>query len=355
MKILINGNFLNRNLTGIERFAWEICHALDSMLTEKDDFSILVSSNARVFPEFKKIKIVIPKVQLKSFVKWDLSIFKKECKKLNALGLNFSTTAPFGKKCGFAFIHDIYAASFPEDFVSFRDKLVRLYCLMCYRNIAKNALKVFTVSGFSKELIAKKYSVKEENICVIPNGWEHFAKIESDTSIMEKHPELKKGSFYFTLGSLSRRKNLKWIVEYSKKHLEENFAISGKAISGLVPPELEELKTLKNIVLLGYVSDGEVKCLMENCRAFIFPSYYEGFGIPPLEALSCGTSAVVAKSACLPEIYGNTVHYIDPFSTDISLSELLKEQVENPSKVLEKFTYKNAAELLLEEIRKHSN
>ncbi len=350
--ILINGNFLCRNLTGIERFAWEVCKKMDCLLTKDDDIRLLVPANAKKIPDLKKIKLEKSLKSIKSFPLWDMGDFALACKKLNATGLNFSNTAPLGKLCGISFLHDIYAKSFPEDFVTFKDRLIKLYCRLSYKNISKNAKIVLTVSDFSKNEIQKAYKVQDTRIEVITNGWDHFKDVEADSKIFERFTQLKSKDFYFTLGSLSKRKNLKWIADYALKHKEETFAVSGKAISGLVPPELEALKKLENVVLLGYVTDGEVKALMQQCRAFVFPSYYEGFGIPPLEALSCGAKIIVSKAASLPEIYQKTAHYIDPLSTDCNLEEILKETTDSPDEVLEKYTYENAAKKLLSVLRK---
>jgi glycosyltransferase involved in cell wall biosynthesis len=82
---------------------------------------------------------------------------------------------------------------------------------------------------------------------------------------------------------------------------------------------------------------------MENCKAFILPSYYEGFGLTPLEALSCGAPIIIARAASLPEIYGKTAHYIDPADTNVNLDELLKEPVEKPDHLLQKYSYDTAA------------
>ena len=146
--------------------------------------------------------------------------------------------------------------------------------------------------------------------------------------------------------------NLKWICQYAQNHPEETFAVSGKAISGLVPPELEALKSLKNVILPGYLSDAQVKALMEKCRAFVFPSYYEGLGIPALEALSCGTKIIVSKKASLPDIYGNCACYIDTQTTRCSLTELLSKKTDSPEDILNRYTYENAAKKLLEVLRK---
>ncbi|MBQ0051343.1 MAG: glycosyltransferase family 4 protein [Treponema sp.] len=344
--ILINGNFLCRNLTGIERFAWETCKRLDKLLTQKDDVRILVPANAKNFPEFVNIKLIISDKEVHGFPKWDLIEFKKACKKLGAVGLNFSNTAPLGKYCGYAFLHDIYAKDFPQDLTSKKDTLIKLYCRLNYRNIAKHAKKVITVSNFSKSQIQKAYKVPDERIEVVPNGWEHFSEIQPDESIFEKFPSLIKGGYYFTLGSLQKRKNLKWIAEYAKNHPEDVFAISGKAISGMISDNLRDLQTLKNVTLLGYVSDEEVKSLMKNCKAFVFPSYYEGFGIPPLEALSTGAKIIIADSASLPEIYGKTATYIKADSAECDLNQLISEQTEDSAQVLNTYTYNNAAEKL---------
>jgi glycosyltransferase involved in cell wall biosynthesis len=67
-----------------------------------------------------------------------------------------------------------------------------------------------------------------------------------------------------------------------------------------------------SVVLAGYVTDGELRALYEGAQCFVFPSYYEGFGLPPLEAMHCGCPAVVSRRASLPEVCGNAVAYCDP-------------------------------------------
>ena len=348
MTYLINPNFLCRSLTGIERFAFETCRRLDLLLTPEDDVRILIPSNARTVPEYKNIKMIQTNKALKSFPLWDLFDFGSWCRRLKATGINFSNTAPLGRRCGLSFIHDIYAVDFPQDFTSKKEKLVRLYSCFNYKNIAKNAKTVLTVSEFSKRQIKNMYKIPDSKIKVIPNGWEHFNSITEEPFI-DSDGFLKPKSYFFTLGSLQKRKNLGWIAKYAKNHPEEKFAISGKAVSGFVSNDISELKSLPNVKLLGYVTDSQVKWLMKNCKAFVFPSYYEGFGIPPLEALSVGSRIITGNAASLSEIYKNTAVYIDPKNTEYNLSKMIAENVPTQSEiqqVLNEYSYDKAAEKL---------
>jgi len=243
---------------------------------------------------------------------------------------------------GIVFLHDIYCEYFPDDFTSKRDKIIRVYNRWQYRLIANKAKQIATVSFFTKNQIERAYNIDPDRIKVIYSSWNHFRNIIEDISIFNKFPILSK-PFYFSLGSLSKRKNIKWILEYAKKHPELTFAISGTSLSTVKVNELDG-KIPQNIVLLGYLDDSKVKALMTRCKAFLLPSYYEGFGLTPLEALSCGAQIIIAKAASLPEIFGNTAHYIDPFNTDVDLDALLSEPVEKPDAILAKYSYDTSAE-----------
>jgi glycosyltransferase involved in cell wall biosynthesis len=340
-KILINGDFLCRNLTGVERFAYEICKRLDS-LAQTGVFAIYVPANTPHIPEYHSIEIIRSRSRVSSFVIWTHFTFQKYVITHPVIPLTFSNVCPLVNP-GYVFLHDIYSTIYPQDFASRRDKLICIYTRFMSRYIAKHAKKIFTVSEYSRKQIADTYRVNINRITVVPNGWDHFKTIKTDNTVFTRFFRLIPHEYFFTLGSLSTRKNLKWIAVYAQKHQNTVFAVSGKSISGLIPAELETLKTLPNVVLLSYVNDGEVKALMTNCKAFIFPSYYEGFGIPPLEALSCGVPVIVSNAASLPEIYGTCAHYISPDNPEVDLNIILKEPVDSPQLILDKYTYDKSA------------
>jgi glycosyltransferase involved in cell wall biosynthesis len=351
-KILINGDFLCRRLTGIERYAYEITKRLDALIKPRE-IAIAVPSNVPDVPAYSNLEI-IRLGKLKSHLLWQMTTLQFFLlRHRNFMVLDYGNTClPLSP--GITFLHDIFCEVFPGDFSGFRDKLIRVYNRLQYRLIARKAREIITVSNFSKNQIAGCFRVNPERISVIYNGWEHFSSVVPDYSVFKDFPELTEKNYFFSLGSLSKRKNLKWILEYARKKPQSLFAVSGTSLSVSKIDEMGELDSSGNVRMLGYLDDARVKALMEKCRAFLMPSYYEGFGIPPLEALSCGTPIVISNSASLPEIYGNSAHYIDPGNTDTDIDALLDEPVDPPAPLLEKYTYGSGAEKLYGIIKRYS-
>ncbi len=344
-KIIINGEFYCNNLTGIERVATDTIPVLDK-LASPNEIELVIPKNARNIPELKNISVVQLDCELHSFPKWQQFVFQKYIRKNHGIALDFGNAMPYFCS-GISYIHDIYCKLFPEDFPTKQDKKVRLYNCLMYHRIAKKAKKIIAVSEYTKKTIMEAYHVPSDRIEVIYNALSpSYITTVSDEKIFEKFPVLKEKEFYFTLGSLSIRKNLKWIADHAALYPNEFFAISGKILENVIPQELESLKTAKNVLFLGYLSDAEVKAVMARCKAFIFPSYFEGFGIPPLEALSCGAKIIIADSSCLPEIYGDTAYYIHADEPNVNLDGLLKKEVASPESLLKKLTIENTAEKL---------
>ncbi|EPF26918.1 hypothetical protein HMPREF1221_00498 [Treponema socranskii subsp. paredis ATCC 35535] len=344
-KIVINGIFYNKRLSGIERFAHEITKRLDT-LTSPNEFMLALPPVVQTdIPQFKNIHTVhlfkapdfIGKIEL--YIYLYLYLWRT-----HSLCLDYGNSTPFLGH-NIVFLHDIYCRVFPEDFRTARDKYIMKKTCKMYERIAKKARLICTVSHFSKKQIMDYYGVPEEKIRVIYNGFEQIHTVSADESILKKLG-LNSKEFYFTLGSLSLRKNLQWIMKHAELYPNELFVISGAMLKNVIPPELEKIKLLKNVVLAGYLSDGEVKALMQNCKAFVFPTYFEGFGIPPLEALACGASVIISNAASLPEIYGSCAHYIDPFKPDVDLDALLAEPVSSPAPLFEKYSFDNSAKKL---------
>jgi glycosyltransferase involved in cell wall biosynthesis len=197
--ILINGYFLCRKLTGIERYACEITKRLDALI-QPGEISIIIPADAKNIPNYTNISIILYGKTIQHIL-WQmvtLQWFLMSHREYTVLEFG-NTCLPFAP--GIVFLHDIYCEFFPEDFVGFRNKLVRIYNRWQYRLIAKKAKKIITVSNFTRNQIAENYNVVPEKISVVYSSWFHFKTIHSDYTVFESFPILS-NQFYFSIGSI---------------------------------------------------------------------------------------------------------------------------------------------------------
>ena len=344
-KIVINGAFYTQKSTGVHRFARELMNELDKIVM-KDMVTIVVPEYTNNVPEFKNINV--EKYGRGKALIWEQIYLVRYLIKCKAICISLCNTLPLLKP-GIICIHDAAYKVHPEYFTTLHGKLSCIWHKIHYRIAAIKAKEILTVSYFSKYQIIDAYKINPSRITVIGNGWQHMNVIVEDDNLINKN-NLEKGKFFFTLGNISKNKNTKWVYEVAKKHPQYQFVISGRKAE----VSNEEYENLDNIINLGYITDGEIKSLLKNCRAFIFPSIHEGFGIPPMEALSQNSKIIISNSTCLPEIYGDAAYYIDPYNADINIDEILKESVSSPEKVLNKYSWEKSASNLLNIIRKYA-
>ena len=332
MKIIINGRFLTQKITGVQRVAFEILKELDKISADSE--FCLVAPLGTVFPAFKNIKCYC--VGKKRGVLWEQTDFYKHVKKEKAISLNLCNSAPlFGKKI--VMVHDVKFKAHPEYF----SKKFRLWYNILFKNITKKALKILTVSEFSKNEILKYYKKTACDIEVLYNGWQHFSSGSYDSSLRE-NLNLKNGDYCFAMSSLEPNKNIKWIVETAKFNKDETFIIAGGINAKIFAKEKFDLP--KNVKLVGYVNDGQAKDLIKNCKAFIFPTFYEGFGIPPLEAMAEGVKKViVSDTEVMHEVYKDSVVYINPQKYDYLISDLISKETSGAEDVLNSYSWERSA------------
>ena len=341
-KFLVNGKFFAQRTTGVQRFARELLNALDPIIS-KDDLLVAIPLDAIDVPEYKNIKKLY--VNTHASVFWDQVKIPLLSKKYGIPALHLCHIAPILKP-DYVIIHDANVEVNPQWFTK---KLVLWYTLIHWA-CAKWAKKIFTISDFSKKELEKVYKIPQSRIANVGNGWQHIEKIKADEKILQKCG-LSRKKFYFSLGTKAPHKNLKWVFDYARKHPMETFAISGSTynrIYGKVDTHVPS-----NVRFLGYLSDSEIKFLMQNCKAFLFPSFYEGFGIPPLEALSTGCPVVCSDIPVMREIFGRSVRYIDPHNTNIDLDDLLNESVSSIAPVLERYSWEKSARKLLDFLKEN--
>lgn len=343
-KYAINGRFVVRKLTGQERFARELVSELDKIV-DNDEFVLVVPEYAVELPCYKHISIV-KYGKVKSHF-WEQISFRRFVKKNGLVSVNLTTTCPLGSP-DIVCLHDAAFYEIPEMLTkTLYGKLSTIWHKLIFRVVAKRAKRILTVSNYSKQRLMHYLHVSEDRISVVYNAWQHFLRVEKDDSIFSSLPEtFVKGEYFMALSSLAPQKNFGWIKEVAKRNPAKQFVICGKQekISDFGTAELK----LSNLFFTGYISDGQVKSLMNHCKAFLHPAKYEGFGIPPLEALSCGSKLIISNATCLPELYENSAHYINPDDYNVDLDKILSNPISSANCVLEKFSWeKEAAKLLL--------
>lgn len=240
-------------------------------------------------------------------------------------------------------MHDINQNVNPHLFKSLYGRLSTIWHSMMLYSSLYFGKKLLTVSEFSKKEIITHFKVNPNKIIVLGNGWQHITRTSIDDSLFLKYPQLKDKQYYFAASSLTPQKNFDWIVNAATKNPKELFAIAGKK-EKLSNEFISQIPS--NLLFLGYVTDEQMRSLMQHCKAFIHPAVYEGFGIPPMEALANGAQIIISNAACLPEIFEDAAHYINPYNSDVDLNKLLESSVAPASKILNKYSWKNEAKKL---------
>lgn len=214
-------------------------------------------------------------------------------------------------------VHDLRFCVYPSTYAFIRLHFLRY----AVRKSVKTVDHIISISEFTKSELMKYYNLSNDRITTIHEAInrEDFSteKIDYsklDTSMIEK---LIKKKFLFTLGHIEPRKNYVSLVRAFKK-LRENgnedvyLVVAGKRAHGY-REFIKEIEDDLRIIYLDFVSRDMLLWLYSNATAFVFPSIYEGFGFPPLEAASLGTVSAVANSSCIPEICGDGATYFDPY------------------------------------------
>jgi len=218
-------------------------------------------------------------------------------------------------------IHDIIPHIYSG--VYLRSFLPRIYYEMMIRLTIFHSDIIITISEFSKYELMRAYGVSSNKIRVIPQACSSAFRVlpECDVQIIQQKYKLSR-PYIMTMGGSEYRKNVKTVLDaYIKKYMDEyDLVVIGGAWRGV---DLHEIyRNYSGIHFFQEVSDEDLIGLYNGASVFVFASFYEGFGLPLLEAMNCGIPVISARASCLPEVAGDAAEYFEPLDVE-SLCNLL--------------------------------
>ena len=318
MHVYINGRFLTQRVTGVQRFALEIIKRLERQSHIK--FTILVPTNYKETYSFQNIQII--KVGKLTGHKWEqleLPLFVKR-----GLLINFCNTGPMFKRNQIVVIHDTAIYASPQGF----SKVFCFWYKIMFNFFKIFSRKVLTISEFSKNELIRYLKIKPEKLGLISEGREHFDLIKEDNKILSDF-KLEKKKYILAVSSMNPNKNFKVLVQSMEYLVNEDFEVviaGGTDLKVFNKINIEN----ENIKQVGYVTDEQLKSLYVNAGCFVFPSVYEGFGLPPLEAMSTGCAVLVSDAGPMREVSGNAAIYFNPHNAK-ELANKIKYLMKNKS------------------------
>jgi glycosyltransferase involved in cell wall biosynthesis len=269
--------------------------------------------------------------------------------------------APIAAEKRLVTIHDVYHLAYYAQL----DIKQKLYAKTMLNLAVRISDLIITVSEFSRQEIIKYTGAKAEKIRVIPNGVD-IARFKKDPSLEDQQSvrqryQLPEQYILYT-GIVKPHKNLLNLLKAYKQLLKQpgmqqyRLVLCGKYegfIIGItdLPAIIKEMGLDKQVVIAGYVDEEDLSIVYNMASLFVLPSFYEGFGLPPLEAMASKCPVVVSQAASLPEVCGDAACYIDPYSTDgicrgmfevLKDTELQKELVKQGEQRVQLFSWQQS-------------
>lgn len=300
----INGKFLGAQLNGVHRTAAHYASQLIRRAGEDHSVRLLAPKRIEEHPDFPELKPHVVRGWFGAGQGWEMVTLPARAR--GSLLVNFCNLAPLAHNNSLVMIHDAQTFLYPEDYSGRQ--------AMAYRRllprIAKKARCVVTVSEFARRSLVAHGIGSAHSIEVIHNGTDHILAAGEDASVLHKHG-LERHGFVLALGSAKRYKNLRCLFEAMADPGARGvkLVIAGGPDEanyrrmGWVPPP--------GTIFTGFVTDAELRALYAGAAAFVFPSLTEGFGLPPVEAMHCGSPVIAARAAAMPEVCRDAALLVD--------------------------------------------
>lgn len=319
MRFAVDAHAIGRHLTGNEVYVRSLLDAF-SRVDKSSEFSAYISSReaARAIPQ----RFGVHYVSANPFLRLGLELPRAmQQDKPNLLHVQY--TAPLWCPVPVVVsVHDVSFLEHPEYFTRTRRAQLR----WSVRRTVLQAAAIITGSGFSRERILAAYPVSEQKVHVVPDAasttFRPLGRERASAAVRERFGF--QFPFLLTVGDLQPRKNQIGLIAafaqllQAHPQLSQHLVLAGKNtwFSGRVREAARESGVGDRIHFTGFVTDDDLLQLYNACDCFVFPSYYEGFGIPILEAMACGRAVACSNTSSMPEVADGAGLLFDPYRTE---------------------------------------
>lgn len=317
---VVNGRYLTQKATGVHRYAFEICNKLHEMGV---DFHVAIPQE--IDPgykfEFKTVKCGSLKTHM-----WEQISLPRYLKSIGSpLLISFTGCGPLNYSNQIMTIHDVSHERYPQ---WFSKNYYRFYHFMMPR-IGRKAHAVLTVSEFSKREIVETLGLKAEKIHVVHSNVPFHSK-PSEDEILNFHRDTDAERYIIAVSSMDPRKNFVRLVEAFDKIEDKSVKlyIIGMSFKAFNTPDLQKLIN-ERVHLPGYIPDEALQLMYQNALLSVYPSLYEGFGLPPLESMTYGCPAINSDIPALREVSEDAALYVDPYDVKdmtVKINQLLEDE-----------------------------
>ena len=337
MRIAIDAHAVGTGLGGNESYATNLIEAL-AEIDSVNEYTLYVTRQDAVrkfadrWPNFL-VRQTRPHTPL---IRIPLTL-SAELRKNPVDVLHVQFTAPPFAPCPVVVsIHDLSFEHLPETF----NRRSRAQLRLTVRRSARKATHILALSEHARADIVATYGIAPDRVTAIPlAAADRFRPIADERELQRvRHTYGIAGDYILTVGSIQPRKNLgRLITAYARlcKHREPadypKLVIVGRQawLFGETLRAIRESGFSDSIILTGYVPDEDLPALYSGARCFVYPSFFEGFGLPPLEAMKCGVPVIAGNRTSLVEVVGDAGILVDPLDPDeieSALSRVLNDQ-----------------------------
>jgi len=315
--------------TGLGRYAQQLIKGL-ATLDRENEYTLFINAKVskQIYIDNQRFHIQVVKTPSRKYAPWNQIYFPFHKKEIQDLDLLHSPVTPLPlilpkKIKTIVTLHDLSWKFFPENFK--KDGV--LWWNFIWPKSLKKASHIVVDSKNTKKDAISLYKIPREKITVIYPYISFHSLKKTRVFSKDNFPE----KYILYVGALRKNKNLEGLLKAfyilkEEKKIPQKLVIVGPKEFGNEEffSEIERLNLKNEIFLTGTVKNKDLPAIYKGADVFVFPSLYEGFGYPPLEAMTCGTPVVVSNSSSLPEVVGEAGLYFDPSNPEDIAEKILK-------------------------------